>query len=73
MTADQFGAITGKLLPTGCLVPPPCSYPAPAFGTWPAGAACLVTVCFPPADGLHSVVLYIPCAVHPVPSAWVSH
>ena len=57
----------------GCLVPPPCSYQAAAFSTWTLGATCAVTVCLPPTDGICGVVPHTPCAVHPMPSMWISH
>ena len=73
MTVDGLGIDAGDLFPAGSLVPLLCSSPALAFSTWPTGAACPVTVCLPPADGLCSVVPHASSAVHLVPSVWVSH
>ena len=73
MTADGLGIDAGDLFPAGSLAPQLCSFPAPAFSTWPTGAACPVTVRLPPADGLCSVVPHASSAVHLTPSAWVSH
>ena len=71
--ADRFGADPGDPFLAGRLVPPPCCHPAPAFSTWPAGAACPVPLHLTPLDGLCGVVPYTASAVHPTPPIWVSH
>ena len=70
---DQLGIVTGDLVPADHLVAPPCSPLAPALGTWPAAAACLVTLHLLAAIRLHCMVLHATGAVHLVPPAWVSH
>ena len=55
----------GDPVPAGCLVAPPCmAHLAPALSTWPAGAACLVTLHLPPAVRLRCMVLHAASAVH---------
>ena len=60
-------------VPAGCLAAPPYGPLAPALSTWPAGAACLVTLHLPPAVRLRCVVLHAARSVHLAPPAWVSH
>ena len=70
---DGLSIDAGDPVPVGYLAALPYGPLALALSTWPAGAACLVTLNLPPAVRLHCMVLHTASAVHLAPPAWVSH
>ena len=70
---DGLSIDAGDPVPAGCFVAPPYGPLALDLSTWPAGAACLVTLHLPPAVRLHCMVLHVASSVYLAPPAWVSH
>ena len=73
MATDGLSIDAGDPVPADCLAAPPYGPLAPALSTWPAGAACLVTLHLTPAVRLCCMVLHAASAVHLAPPVWVSH
>ena len=69
---DGLSIDAGDPVPAGCFAAPPYGPLALALSTWPAGAACLVTLHLPPAIRLCCMVPHAASAVHLAPPAWVS-
>ena len=69
---DGLSIDAGDPVPAGCFAAPPYGPLALALSTWPAGAACLVTLHLPPAVQLCCMVPHAASAVHLAPPAWVS-